>query len=104
MSRSEAPKLFQPIRVGAVALRHRVVLCPMTRFRADGEHVHGELGRTYYAQRASVPGTLLVTEGTFIAAKAGGYDHAPGIWSDAQIAGWKRVRAYVPSTAKRVDL
>jgi NADPH2 dehydrogenase len=85
-------------------MRHRVMLSPMTRFRADGEHVHGEPGRTYYAQCASVAGTLLVTEGTFIAAKAGGYDHAPGIWSDAQIAGWKRVRAYMPSIAEHTDI
>jgi NADPH2 dehydrogenase len=68
-------------------------MAPTTRFRANKDHVHGELAKTYYTQRASVPGTLLVTEATFIAARAGGYANAPGIWSDAQIAGWKAVRA-----------
>jgi NADPH2 dehydrogenase len=88
------PKLFQPIKVGAVSLQHRVVLNPLTRYRANKQHVHGQLAETYYAQRASVPGTLLITEATFIAAKAGGYDYVPGIYNDAQIAAWKRVRAF----------
>ena len=68
-------------------------MAPLTRFRANKDHVHGDLARTYYTQRASVPGTLLVTEATFIDSRAGGYANAPGIWSDAQIAGWKAVRA-----------
>jgi NADPH2 dehydrogenase len=45
----------------------------------------------YYAQRASVPGTLLVTEGTFISAAHGGYDNVPGIYNAAQIAAWRKV-------------
>jgi NADPH2 dehydrogenase len=40
-----------------------------------------------------VPGTLLITEATFIAPKAGGYDYVPGIYNDAQISAWKRVSA-----------
>jgi NADPH2 dehydrogenase len=46
----------------------------------------------YYQQRANTPGSLLITEATFIAARAGGHKHAPGIWSDEQIAAWKKVR------------
>jgi len=89
---SSASALFRPLPVGAVNVGHRVVMAPLTRFRASKDHVHGELAETYYTQRASVPGTLLVTEATFIAPRAGGYANAPGIWSDAQIAGWKAVR------------
>jgi NADPH2 dehydrogenase len=89
---SSIPALFQPLAVGAINVGHRVVMAPMSRFRASKGHVHGELAKTYYSQRASVPGTLIVTEGTFIAPQAGGYANAPGIWSDAQIAGWKSVR------------
>ena len=89
---SSASALFRPLQVGAVNVGHRVVMAPLTRFRANKDHVHGELAETYYTQRASVPGTLLVTEATFIAPRAGGYANAPGIWSDAQIAGWKAVR------------
>jgi len=84
--------LFQPLSVGAIHLRHRIVMAPLTRFRANKVHVHGELAKTYYEQRASVPGTLIISEGTFIAPQAGGYANVPGIWNDAQIAGWKAVR------------
>jgi len=64
-------------------------MAPLTRFRANKDHVHGELAKTYYEQRASVPGTLIITEGTVIAPQAGGYGNVPGIWNDAQIAAWK---------------
>jgi NADPH2 dehydrogenase len=66
-------------------------MAPLTRQRANKDHVHGELAKTYYAQRSSVPGTLLITEATFIAPQAGGYANVPGIWNDAQIAGWKEI-------------
>jgi len=88
---STLPKLFQPLQVGDITLQHRVVLAPLTRFRADDEHVHQDIAAEYYAQRAEVPGTLLITEATFIAAEAGGYKNVPGIYSDAQIAAWKKV-------------
>jgi len=92
MATSSVPKLFQPIRVGTTNLKHRVVLAPMTRCRADAQYVPGHLIQEYYKQRTSVPGTLAITEATFIAARAGGYKNIPGIWSDEQIAGWKLVR------------
>ena len=82
------PKLFQPIRIGTANLQHRVVLAPMTRNRADDQHVHGPLALEYYKQRTSVPGTLAITEATYIAAQAGGYKNVPGIWSDKQILEW----------------
>lgn len=88
---STLPKLFQPLQVGDITLQHRVVLAPLTRFRANDEHVHQDLAAEYYGQRAEVPGTLLITEATFIAAEAGGYKNVPGIWSDAQVAAWKKV-------------
>lgn len=85
------PKLFQPKQVGEITVQHRIVLAPLTRNRANKEHVHGDLAVEYYSQRASMPGTLLITEATYIARKAGGYPHVPGIWSEEQIAAWKRV-------------
>ncbi|KAL5505018.1 hypothetical protein ACEPAH_7681 [Sanghuangporus vaninii] len=84
-------KLFQPIKVGNLQLSHRVVLAPLTRFRADDAHVPTDIMTEYYAQRASVPGTLLITEATPVAAKAAGQPNTPGIWNDAQIEGWKKV-------------
>ncbi|KZP23958.1 NADH:flavin oxidoreductase/NADH oxidase [Athelia psychrophila] len=88
-------KLFEPIQVGDLSLLHRVVLAPLTRFRGTDAHVPGPTMPEYYAQRASVPGTLLVTEATFIAAKAGGYANVPGIWNDEQIEEWKKVTSAV---------
>ncbi|KAJ3540737.1 hypothetical protein NM688_g6184 [Phlebia brevispora] len=85
------PKLFSPVQLGRVRLAHRVVLAPLTRQRADAKHVHSELAVEYYEQRASVSGTLLISEGTLVAAKASGVAHVPGIWNDKQIAAWKRI-------------
>jgi hypothetical protein len=45
----------------------------------------------YYSQRSCVKGTLLITEATIIAAKAGGLDHVPGIYSEEQVEAWKQV-------------
>jgi len=84
-------KLFQPLKIGNVELSNRIVLAPLTRFRADDDHVPLPFVPEYYAQRGSYPGTLLITEATFIAPQAGGFSNAPGIWSPAQIASWKNV-------------
>lgn len=84
--------LFKPTVVGNVQLQHRVVLAPLTRNRANAEHVHGDLAVEYYMQRASVPGTLLITEAITIAPEAGGRPHVPGIWSEEQISAWKKVQ------------
>ncbi|KAF8175731.1 hypothetical protein K438DRAFT_1908796 [Mycena galopus ATCC 62051] len=97
MSSSVGAKLFEPLKIGTAQLQHRVVLAPMTRFRADAQHVPLPLVSEYYSQRASRPGTLLITEATFIAARAGGYAHAPGIWSRAQVAAWKAITDTVHS-------
>ncbi|KAF7360426.1 hypothetical protein MVEN_00772700 [Mycena venus] len=85
------PKLFQPALVGDIQLSHRVVLAPTTRFRADANYTPLPHVAEYYAQRASAPGSLLISEATYIAARAGGYKHIPGIWSDEQIAAWKKI-------------
>lgn len=90
---SSVSSLFQPLRVGNISLQHRVVMAPLTRFRANKDHVHGELAKTYYTQRSSVPGTFIISEATLIAPQAAGYSNVPGIWSDSQIAGWKAVCA-----------
>lgn len=88
-----APALFTPARVGDISLGHRVVLSPMTRFRANENHVHGDLAVEYYRQRSSTPGTLLISEGTFIGniAGASGYDNVPMLDTDEQLAAWKQV-------------
>ena len=91
MTSDKTPTLFSPIKVGNVQLEHRVVLAPLTRFRADEKHVHSDLAVDYYKQRASTPGSLLIAEANFIAPQASGYANVPGIWNEQQIAAWKKV-------------
>jgi 2,4-dienoyl-CoA reductase-like NADH-dependent reductase (Old Yellow Enzyme family) len=88
------PALFQPIKVGDIELKHRVVLAPSTRFRATEDGTPTPQMIEYYAQRAHAPGTLLIAEPAFIAQKAGGFIHVPGIYSPEQIAAWKQVRTH----------
>ncbi|KAJ2924280.1 hypothetical protein H1R20_g12812, partial [Candolleomyces eurysporus] len=85
--------LFSPIKVGKLNLEHRVVLAPLTRFRATRTaHVPVvPLVKEYYTQRASIPGTLLITEAVLIAPEAAGYFNFPGIWSEDQIKAWKEI-------------
>ncbi|KAG8842473.1 hypothetical protein FRB96_005420 [Tulasnella sp. 330] len=90
MSPNVSKNLFTPLRVGDIQLLHRIVMAPLTRLRATKENVPSEIAREYYSQRAS-PGGLIISEGTMISEAAGGYPHAPGIWTDAQIAAWKLI-------------
>jgi NADPH2 dehydrogenase len=69
----------------------------MTRYRADDNHVPLDMVAEYYAQRASVPGTFIISEATFIAPQAGGFSCAPGIYNEAQINAWRKVTDAVHS-------
>jgi NADPH2 dehydrogenase len=84
-------KLFTPIKVGRMELAHRIAMAPMTRYRADDQHVPLPFVKEYYAQRTAVPGSLAITEATFITANAGGYPNVPGIYTQDQIAAWREV-------------
>ena len=81
--------LFRPLRLGAIALRNRIVMAPMTRMRAGPGHAPTPLNAEYYAQRASAG--LIITEGTAVSPQAQGYPNAPGIYTADQIAGWRGV-------------
>jgi NADPH2 dehydrogenase len=70
--------LFESVQIGELNLSHRIVHAPLTRCRSSDTHVPGPLMPEYYAQRASTPGTLLISEATLIAARAGGYRNVPG--------------------------
>ncbi|KAH8803341.1 NADPH dehydrogenase [Xylogone sp. PMI_703] len=92
---SSPSKLFQPLKVGNIELKNRIIMAPLTRYRADDNHIPLPFVAEYYGQRASVPGTLLITEGAFIAPQAGGYANIPGIYSPEQIEAWKEVTSTV---------
>ena len=70
-------------------------MAPLTRFRASDSHVQLPFVTDYYAQRASVPGTFLITEATFISPRASGYPNVPGVWNAEQIEAWKAVTSAV---------
>lgn len=86
--------IFSPIILGNNLLKHRVVLSPMTRFRATDKAVPSDLQVEYYKQRAS-DGGLLITETTFIDPLSGGLPHVPGVYNKEQIEGWKKVTSAV---------
>jgi len=87
----QSDPLFTPLKLGAVALKHRVIMAPMTRMRsAQPGNVPHALNAEYYRQRAS-EGGLLITEATDITPQAQGYRGTPGLYSDEQIAGWRAV-------------
>ncbi|MEZ0209712.1 MAG: alkene reductase, partial [Methylophilus sp.] len=81
--------LFSSLTLGAIALKNRVVMAPLTRNRAGEGGVPQAINVTYYEQRATAG--LIITEATPIAPMAHGYPALPGIYTDAQIAGWKKV-------------
>jgi len=82
--------LFQPIQLGNVSLKNRIVMPPMTRSRAtQPRNEANDIMAEYYAQRTGAG--LIVSEGTQISALGQGYAWTPGIYSTEQIAGWKKV-------------
>ncbi len=83
------PKLLDPITIGDLSLRNRVILAPLTRCRASEGRVPNALMAEYYGQRASAG--MILSEATSVDPMGVGYPDTPGIWSDAQVAGWKLV-------------
>ena len=81
--------LFSPVTLGSIQLSNRIVMAPLTRNRAGEHGVPQPLNVTYYEQRASAG--LIVTEATPISAMAHGYPALPGIYTDTQVAGWKKI-------------
>ncbi|EMC94206.1 hypothetical protein BAUCODRAFT_36680 [Baudoinia panamericana UAMH 10762] len=84
-------RLFEPLQLGKHTLSSRLAMAPLTRFRADDNHVQLPFVKDYYSQRACVPGTLLITEATFISPQAGGFPNVPGIYTEEQVKAWKVV-------------
>lgn len=85
--------LFQPYALNTLTLKNRIVMPPMTRSRAGAGDAATDMMAEYYAQRASAG--LIISEGTQISRQGQGYAWTPGIYSDAQIAGWQKVTAAV---------
>ena len=94
------PSLFDPIRVGDIALANRVVMAPLTRNRAAAGQVPSALAVEYYRQRASAG--LIISEATQVCPEGQGYLDTPGIHSAGQVAGWRRVTDAVHAEGGRI--
>jgi 2,4-dienoyl-CoA reductase-like NADH-dependent reductase (Old Yellow Enzyme family) len=95
--------LFDPIKIGALELPNRIIMAPLTRARAiGGGRVPNALMTEYYVQRASAG--LILSEATAVTPQGVGYADTPGIWSDAQVEGWKQVTDAVHNAGGRIVL
>ncbi len=93
--------LLAPVRLGALDLANRVVMGPLTRCRVDNaDYVPTPMMARYYAQRASAG--LIISEGTIVSPQGRGYPYTPGIWSAAQVAGWRQVTDAVHAAGGRM--
>ena len=94
-------QLFEPVKVGAIELKNRISMSPMTRCRAIG-NVPNDLMAEYYRQRSGAG--LIITEGTSPSPNGVGYARIPGIYSQAQIDGWKKVTGAVHAAGGKIFL
>jgi N-ethylmaleimide reductase len=97
---SDTPNLFSPVRMGDLTLPNRILMAPLTRNRAHGDGRPRDLGETYYAQRASAG--LILSEATQVSAMGKGYIDTPGLYEDAQVAGWKKITDAVHGADGRI--
>lgn len=94
--------LFSSLKLGAYTLPNRIIMAPLTRSRAGVERVPNELMARYYAQRAEAG--LIISEATAIHPSAVGYADTPGIWSEDQVEGWKKITQAVHDRGGRIFL
>lgn len=94
--------LFEPYTLGSLTLSNKVVMAPLTRNRAGAGFVPSEHAATYYSQRAAAG--LLISEATQISQQGQGYQDTPGIYTPAQIAGWRTVTDAVHAKGGRIFL
>ncbi len=81
--------LFSPVTIGDIKLTNRMVMAPLTRNRADEHNAPHDINVTYYQQRATAG--LIITEASQVSPEGVGYPGTPGIYSDEQVAGWKKI-------------
>ncbi|PTX55914.1 N-ethylmaleimide reductase [Litoreibacter ponti] len=92
--------LFSPVKMGALELPNRVLMAPLTRNRAQSDGVHSDMAITYYQQRSGAG--LIISEATQISPLGKGYINTPGIYSDAQVAAWKKITDAVHAGGGRI--
>src|SRR2546423_2146449 len=93
-------KLFEPYKLGPITLPNRLVMAPLTRNRAVAGLAPSPLAVEYYGQRASAG--LLITEASQVSQQGQGYQDTPGIYSKAQVAGWRKITDRVHERGGRI--
>jgi N-ethylmaleimide reductase len=97
------PQLFQPTHIGDIAIANRIVMAPLTRSRADeanGDTPGSAMNVDYYRQRSGAG--LIISEGTQVSPLGKGYMATPGIYSDAQVEGWKPITQAVHDAGSKI--
>lgn len=95
-------RLFEPLKMGSLELKNRVVMAPLTRCRVVEDRIPNELMREYYTQRASAG--LVFTEATAVSPHGVGYPDTAGIWTKEQVAGWKKITDSVHAVGGKIVL
>jgi N-ethylmaleimide reductase len=94
--------LFESLNLGALSLPNRVIMAPLTRMRSKPGNIPWELNATYYAQRATAG--LIISEASQVCQEGQGYPATPGIHSEEQAQGWKKVTEAVHKNGGRMFL
>jgi len=94
------PSLFDPLALGEIHSRNRILMAPLTRGRATREAVPTPIMADYYRQRAGAG--LIISEATGISREGLGWPNAPGLWNDDQVEGWKPVTAAVHEAGGKI--
>jgi N-ethylmaleimide reductase len=92
--------LFDPIQLGDIAAKNRILMSPLTRGRSTSEHVPTDIMIDYYRQRSGAG--VIITEGTGVSRLGLGWPNAPGLWTDAQVEAWKPVTAAVHEAGGKI--
>lgn len=103
MNAESAASLFQPARIGDIDVANRIVMAPLTRCRADaarGDVPGSDMNVAYYRQRSGAG--LIISEGTQVSPVGKGYPATPGMYSAAQVEGWKRITSAVHAAGSKI--
>lgn len=94
--------LFKELKLGSLKLKNRIIMSPLTRARAINNRIPNDLMAEYYKQRSSAG--LIISEATAVTPMGVGYANTPGIWSDEQINGWKKITDTVHANDGKIFL
>jgi 2,4-dienoyl-CoA reductase-like NADH-dependent reductase (Old Yellow Enzyme family) len=96
-------KLFEPLKLGSLTLKNRIIMAPLTRSRCfDDLRIPNDLMVEYYTQRASAG--LIISEATVVDPMGVGYARTPGIWSNEQVEGWKKITQAIHNKEGKIFL